>query len=213
MRGRPLSRFLFMRYGFFGGTFNPVHLGHLALANEAIESLQLDHLWWLPANPWQKDAADLMPIDDRLEMLKRAIAEQTKMSIDTRELDRHTPSYSIDTVKELAQLYPKDDRFYLIGSDQWENFHTWKNWQDIFDYVTIVVFSRNGQHNVPATEVSRFLSQHVIEVKMLTMPALDIESSQIRKMLAQQPCNYSLLKNKLPPNVLNYLQAKELRKD
>ena len=67
-----------MRFGFLGGTFKPVPVCHLALANEAVESLQLDHRWWLPANPWQKDAADLMPVDDRLEMLKRAIAAIAK---------------------------------------------------------------------------------------------------------------------------------------
>ena len=117
-----------MRLGFFGGTFNPAHLGHLALAQQALCTLKLDKLWWLPANPWQKDPQELLAKSLRIKSIEQTIVNEPRMAIDTRELSRSGLSYSIDTVKELARQYPNDERFYLIGADQWENFHTWKYW-------------------------------------------------------------------------------------
>lgn len=197
-----------MRYGFFGGTFNPVHLGHLALARQALSSLRLDHLWWLPANPWQKDSADLMPEADRLHMLELTLADETKMSVDTRELRRVGLSYSIDTVRELAQTYRSDDRFYLIGADQWENFHTWKNWQEIFSYINLVVFSRSGEFKKSSPEVSAFIEKNQIDVKFLKMPALAIESRRIRELLSDGKIKAPVLKTMLSEKVLSFLQTK-----
>ncbi len=201
-----------MRYGFFGGTFNPVHLGHLALAKQALQSLKLDHLWWLPANPWQKSASDLMPEADRLQMLQLTLADELKMSVDTRELRREGLSYSIDTVRELAQSYPADDRYYLIGADQWENFHTWKDWQEIFNYVNLVVFSRNGEFKKSNPEVSSFIEKKRIDVKFLKMPALAIESRHIRELLSKGQMNSPVLKTMLSEKVFAFLQSKAVRK-
>ena len=213
MRERtPLSRFFFMRLGFFGGTFNPVHLGHLALAETAIKLLQLDHLWWLPANPWQKNAADLMPKEKRLALLRLAIADRQSMSIDTRELDRKTVSYSIDTVRELAALYPKDQRFYLIGSDQWKNFHTWKHWKELFNYVTFVIVVRNGIWEDPDQEVTDFLQSNHIEILKMPMPAIDMDSSRIRTLLTEFNTNRDQLRAALPAAVFDYLKSKTASK-
>ena len=203
-----------MRLGFFGGTFNPVHLGHLALADAAMKALQLDHLYWLPANPWQKNAADLMPKEKRLALLRLAITDRQSMSVDTRELDRKTVSYSIDTVRELAALYPKDKRFYLIGADQWTNFHTWKDWKDIFNYMALVVFTRNNRCGHCSDEVSAYIKEQKIKVLHLPMPALDIESSRIRLLLNGNRCHQTDLKlaTLVPESVLEYLK-KERTKD
>ena len=192
-----------MRYGFFGGTFNPVHLGHLALAKQALQSLKLDHLWWLPANPWQKSASDLMPEADRLQMLELTLANEPQMSVDTRELRRTGLSYSIDTVRELAQSFCQDDRYYLIGADQWENFHTWKDWQEIFNYVRLVVFS---------PEVSGFIKKQQIVVKFLPMPALDVHSRRIRQFLSEGQLDAEELKSMLSKKVLSFLQSKAASK-
>ena len=94
----------------------------MALALQAIEFLHLDRLWWIPANPWQKNPSELIASEDRLAMLKLAVGKNEQMAVDVRELTREGLSYSIDTVKELARDFPNDQRFYLIGSDQWKNF-------------------------------------------------------------------------------------------
>lgn len=204
-----LSRFFFMRLGFFGGTFNPVHNGHLALANRAMEFLELDRLWWIPANPWQKDHSDLIASKDRIAMIKLAIDNNKKMAVDTRELDRAGLSYSIDTVKELAHDFPNDQRFYLIGSDQWKNFHTWKYWQTLFDYVTLVIVIRNGIWEEPDNEVIDFVRSNHITILKMPMPAIDIDSSRIRALLPDFSANRNILKAKLPPAVFNYLKTKQ----
>lgn len=185
----------------------------MALAKEAFRTLHLDHLWWLPANPWQKDRRDLMPSEVRIKLLRLALTDCNRMSVDTRELDRKTLSYSIDTVRELAAEYPNDDRFYLIGSDQWNNFHTWKDWQKIFDYVSLVVFNRNGQLTHPAEEVERFIEDRKISVTMLPMPALDIDSSHIRQLIAQHDWFAPFLKTALPEKVFQFLCLNEKMKD
>ena len=201
-----------MRYDFFGFTFNPVHLGHLALAKQALQSLKLDHLWWLPANPWQKSASDLMPEADRLQMLELTLANEPQMSVDTRELRRTGLSYSIDTVRELAQSFSQDDRYYLIGADQWENFHTWKDWQEIFNYVRLVVFSRNGEFRKTSPEVSGFIKKQQIDVKFLPMPALDVHSRRIRQFLSEGQLDAEELKSMLSKKVLSFLQSKAASK-
>ena len=202
-----------MRLGFFGGTFNPVHKGHLVLAQWAVEALRLNHLWWLPANPWQKEASLLINAHDRTEMIKAAIRDFPNMSVDSRELDRCALSYSIDTVKELANDYPNDDRFYLIGSDQWKNFHTWKCWQNIFNFVNLVVFTRNGQWDEPHPEVADFVLEKRIKIIKLEMPALDIDSSRIRALLFSKKASQEELLTMLPSSVLDYLKSKLNRKD
>ena len=131
-----------MRIGFFGGTFNPIHRGHLVLAQKAIDALQLDSLQWIPANPWQKNAQKILPACDRVAMIEDAIRDNPKMSVNTLEISSNQPSFSIDTLRVLAAHFPHDERFYLIGADQWENFHTWKDWDKLFDLATLVVFSR-----------------------------------------------------------------------
>lgn len=202
-----------MRLGFFGGTFNPAHLGHLALAQQALCALKLDKLWWLPANPWQKDPQELLAESLRIKSIEQTIVKEPRMAIDTRELSRSGLSYSIDTVKELARQYPNDERFYLIGADQWENFHTWKDWQSIFNFVHLVVFSRNGQRLVANEEVQAYVAQSGIDIVNLDMPALDITSSRVREILRQRPIDAAKLSSMLAPKVIDLLLAEPNSKD
>ncbi len=201
-----------MRLGFFGGTFNPVHKGHMALALQAIEFLHLDRLWWIPANPWQKNPSELIASEDRLAMLKLAVGKNEQMAVDVRELSREGLSYSIDTVKELARDFPNDQRFYLIGSDQWKNFHTWKHWKELFNYVTFVIVVRNGIWEDPDQEVTDFLQSNHIEILKMPMPAIDMDSSRIRTLLTEFNANRDQLRAALPAAVFDYLKSKTASK-
>lgn len=194
-----------MRLGFFGGTFNPVHLGHLHLAETALHALSLDHLYWLPANPWQKDPKDILPAQERATMVELAIKNIDRMSVDRLEIDNDCPSFSIDTVKTLACRYPDDERFYLMGEDQWANFHTWRHWQDIFDFVTLVVFRRENKDFKTEDAVDQFIKEHHKKVLFLDLDAVPISSSTLRAALARNGVTDLNTAQWLPADVAKYL--------
>lgn len=133
-----------------GGSFDPVHSGHVALAGYFVDLLQPDALRIIPTgSPWQKNSLQAGPAE-RCEMLGLAfkstgIAQKTRLIIDQQEIERHTATYSIDTLRNLrAELGPDTAIAFLIGADQLQKLHTWRNWQQLFDYAHICAASRPG---------------------------------------------------------------------
>ena len=103
-------------------------------------------------------------------------------------------------------------RFYLIGSDQWKNFHTWKHWKELFNYVTFVIVVRNGIWEDPDQEVTDFLQSNHIEILKMPMPAIDMDSSRIRTLLTEFNANRDQLRAALPAAVFDYLKSKTASK-
>ena len=118
-----------MKIGILGGTFNPPHLGHSALAIEAVEQLKLDKVLFVPTNiPPHKDI-DNSDISSRRDMLKIVIAGNNKFEIEDCEIKRGGTSYTIDTVRELKKKYPDDQPYLIVGSDLANDFSSWKDYQ------------------------------------------------------------------------------------
>jgi len=161
-----------MRLGIFGGTFNPIHLGHLVLAEAAREALALDRVLFIPAKqPPHKRVRDLLPGATRLRLVKLAIRDHPAFVASDIELARPGPSYSIETVRILRRQFPAAKLFLLIGEDMLEV--RWRAWDELRRLCTIAAAHRPG--SPPA-------SRH--GVKWLPMPQLAIASSDIRKRLA-----------------------------
>ncbi len=135
------------RIGLFGGSFDPPHLAHLALARLALDHLSLDRLLWLPAgNPWQKAGRALAPAADRVAMIRLLIETEPRFALDERELHRSGPSYTIDSVLELrAELATDAELFLVIGHDQFLRLPTWHRWPELAPLVTLAVAGRAGQ--------------------------------------------------------------------
>ncbi|MGF2527609.1 nicotinate-nucleotide adenylyltransferase [Ralstonia pseudosolanacearum] len=137
------------RLGLLGGTFDPPHVGHLALAELCIAQLDLDELVWIPTGmSWQK-AADITPAPLRLamtELAARAVRPgRARVRVSTMEVERSGPSYTIDTVRELRGAYgPDTSMAWLMGADQLVGLDTWHGWQDRFEYVHLCVATRPG---------------------------------------------------------------------
>ncbi|AST27731.1 nicotinate-nucleotide adenylyltransferase [Ralstonia pseudosolanacearum] len=137
------------RLGLLGGTFDPPHVGHLALAELCIAQLDLDELVWIPTGmSWQK-AADITPAPLRLamtELAARAVRPgRARVRVSTMEVERSGPSYTIDTVRELRGAYgPDTSMAWLMGADQLVGLDTWHGWQDLFEYVHLCVATRPG---------------------------------------------------------------------
>ncbi len=132
-----------MKLGFYGGTFDPVHHGHLILAREAIEQLGLARVIFIPAvqSP-HKPATMPIPPELRLEMLRAALAGEPRFEVDALELQRPPPSFTFDTMTAMRARYPRAELFYLIGEDNVRELHTWRRIDELKALVKFVVLNR-----------------------------------------------------------------------
>lgn len=173
------------RIGVFGGSFNPPHLAHLALARLARDELQLHQVRWLPAGqPWQKPAGKLAPAEHRAAMVGLLIQDEAGFIVDTREIERQGPSYTIDTVRELWAEHPGDEIVLIIGQDQYTNLDTWRDAAQLRSLVTLAVAARDGQKPAPPAAWGD-IPHHMV---VLPLPPMAISATDIRQRLAlQQP--------------------------
>lgn len=132
-----------MRIGIFGGTFNPIHLGHLRSAEEVRECQQLDRILFIPsASPPHKRGADVAPARHRLAMVRLALAGNRAFQVSSIEIDRPGHSYSVDTLDALGTANPKVRYTFILGLDAFREISTWKNYRRLFELCDIVVTSR-----------------------------------------------------------------------
>lgn len=191
------------RIGLFGGSFNPPHLGHLALARCARDHLGLDELRWLPAGaPWQKPAQGLVSGADRSAMVRALLAEEPGMQLDERELHRAGPSYTRDTVAELRAEQPGGELWLVIGQDQYANLATWRDAAQWRALVQFAVAARDGQEPRPPTGWDAGNHRRVV----LPMPEHPISATRIRQMIAAGQPVSSLV----GPEVARYIDQHRL---
>lgn len=135
-----------MRRGILGGTFDPVHNGHLRLAEAAMETLGLDGVWFLPAGqPWMRRSAPLTNREARKKMVALAIAGNPRFHLLTNELDRPGDTYTVDTLEELARDgWAPDETYFILGADALAAMHRWKNPRRILELVRLAVAPRDG---------------------------------------------------------------------
>lgn len=138
------------RVGLFGGSFDPVHLGHLILAEAALEELRLDRIVFIPAavSPFKTDRPPSASNDQRLLMLRKAISGEKRFSVDERELHRSGPSYTVDTVRELLGDYPGVRFIYLIGADNLKDLPKWHEIEELKNLVDFAVLDRGSSPEI-----------------------------------------------------------------
>jgi nicotinate-nucleotide adenylyltransferase len=134
-----------VRVGVFGGSFDPVHFGHLALAPQAAQRLQLGQVRFVPARVQPLKAAGAhATAEDRVAMLRLAVAGEPEVAVDTREVERPGPSFTVDTLREMRTEQPSDELFLLIGTDAAREFARWRAADEVARLATIVVIPRRG---------------------------------------------------------------------
>jgi len=165
-----------IRTALFGGTFNPLHNGHLAIAQSVLEQGLADEVWILitPCNPWKKDQALL---DDRLryDMVAQAVKEMDGVRASDYEFKLDKPSYTANTLRCISADYPDREFILTIGADNWVKFHNWREADFILKNYPIIVYPRQGY---PIENVSG-------NVTLLDCPLMDISSTQIRQMVRE----------------------------
>ncbi|WIT10372.1 nicotinate-nucleotide adenylyltransferase [Paucibacter sediminis] len=168
------------RIGLFGGSFDPVHLAHLALARSALRQLGLDGLRWVPAGrPWQKAQRQLSAAEHRAAMVALLLEGEPRFELDRSELDRDGPSYTIDTVRAWLASEPGITPVLILGQDQYARLPTWHQWRELLGLVELAVAARAGQEIRAAAEVE--LVAH--RMQRLDMPAMDISSTLVREQV------------------------------
>lgn len=186
------------RIGLLGGSFDPVHLAHLALARAAAAKLRLDSVQLIPAaNPWQR-APLRASAGHRLRMIELAIDGQPQLAVNPVELERSGPTYTIDTVRAL----PADAHYvWLLGTDQLANFCTWRQWQAIAGHVDLAVAARPGAPLAAPAELASWLAAHRRRLIRLPFSPMAISASDIRGRLARGASTAGLL----PATVARYI--------
>lgn len=207
-----------------GGSFDPVHLGHVALAAEFTRLLQPDALRVIPARPWQKSALQATDAQ-RLAMLELAFAESTvPVEIDTQELDRDGATYTVDTLRLLrAELGDDASLVFLIGADQLQRLDTWRDWRALFELANLGVAARPGfslaDAALPPAVVQELAPRRASPEQLRATPrglvhvadtlAVDVSATEIRSALLAGSEANSLL----PSRVLDYIQQHHLYKN
>jgi len=209
--------------GILGGTFNPIHFGHLRIAEELTENLQLDQVRFIPsANPPHKPSPKVSA-SKRAQMVALAIQDNPKFILDEIELKRHGASYTIDTLTSLRESMGQATSLQLImGSDAFMQFDTWHRWQDILHYCHVVLIQRpatsSTQNPALSNVLAQLLNDHYSEepatlqetpngfIHMQSVTALSISSTDIRQRLKQNQSIRYLTSN----SVIDYIQGHSL---
>ena len=166
-----------MNIGLFFGSFNPVHVGHLIIANHILNKEIIDRLWFVvsPQNPL-KEKKTLLKDYDRLYLVKIATEDDQRIKVSDIEFHLPQPSYTIDTLTYLTEKYPNEKFSIIMGSDSFQNLDRWKNFQTLIKQYEIIVYRRTG------FDVSNDLNA---KIRILDAPFLDISATEIRRLIIE----------------------------
>ena len=203
------------RIGLLGGTFDPIHQGHIALANFVIQALSLDELQLIPNHVPPHKHGTQVAAHHRLHMAELAATANPKISVNDIELSHAKPSYSIHTLAQLRKSHPHDALFFIMGMDSFCQLSTWHRWQELQLHCHLVVCQREGD-TLPSTgPEAEWLKRHAAvsnsqalwgEIFCLNNPNWPISSSQIRQSLGQIPADTL----ELDATVYQYIQQHQL---
>jgi nicotinate-nucleotide adenylyltransferase len=172
------------RLGIFGGTFDPLHMGHLAVAQDVLETLELDRVLFVPAGiPPHKPGEDMTPGSFRLRMIRAAIEDDPRFEALELELRREGPSWTVDTVRELRERWSDAELFLIMGTDQWAGFGGWREPREIARLANLVVMSREGEN--PRALDPGFTDGEAPAFTEVPVVRFDVSSSGIRRRIRE----------------------------
>jgi nicotinate-nucleotide adenylyltransferase len=176
-----------MRAGLFGGTFDPIHLGHLSVARSIQTTLKLDKVIFVPAgHPWMKAGTPVLPVKDRVAMVRLAVARRKAFELSTIEADRPGPSYAVDTMDTLRrQLGTGSGLFFLLGSDALMDIAKWKEPQRLIQLCQLVAFGRPGCQLLRMEALEAAVPGVSKRVIFVEVPQVDIRATDIRRRVAE----------------------------
>lgn len=174
--------------GIIGGTFNPIHLGHLILAENAYDKLKLDKVIFMPTGKsYLKDPSQILDAGDRIELIREAIKDNDHFELSDYETVKTGNTYTSETLSELNLLYPDEEFYFITGEDSIYNIETWRDPQVIFENCTLVVAPRDHEPDDKLISIKDHLTKKFgAKIVLLDAPDIDISSSMIRKRIEEK---------------------------
>lgn len=198
-----------MKIGIMGGTFNPIHIGHLLLAQFAYEEFSLKEIWFLPnGNPPHKQTEEgKKAMEHRIEMVRQAINNVPYFRLCMHEATTVGHSYTYRTLNELKQLYPENEFFFIVGADSLFSIEQWMCFHKIFSNCTLLAAVRDDKDTKDVTQQIQYLKdKYHAKIALLQAPLLEISSTTIRKRAA----NNLSISYMVPETVAAYINQNEL---
>jgi len=203
----PSNRLSPMKIGVYSGSFNPVHVGHIALCDYLVRQGVVDQVWLIrsPLNPLKVSAAQtLAPDEDRARMLKIAVRGHKGLRVSTIEDDLPKPNYSINTFHALEAQFPQHEFHLIIGADNWLVFDKWRAYDEFLTRYHLIVYPRPG-YEMGEEEKLRLGQEAIRNVRFVDAPLYDISSTEIRASIAE-----GRTPSMLNPRVLSYIEQHSL---
>lgn len=199
-----------MKIGIIGGTFDPIHFGHLILAERIRLAQNLDRVIFLPTgNSVHKRYLKVSDSKDRFKMCQLAIEDNPYFEISDIEYKREGYTYTYDTILELEKIYPNDDIYFIIGSDILFSIGKWKNVDEVFKKIKFLLALRSDYDKNIDEKISYFQDEKSAEIILKKIPLVDISSSEIRELVK----NNKSIKYLVPKCIEDYIREKELYKE
>lgn len=200
-----------MKIGIMGGTFDPIHIGHLLLGEFAYENFHLDEIWFLPnGNPPHKTTDESgVSLDDRIEMVKLATDDVPYFRMNLYEASSKKHSYTYSTMRALREMYPEHEFFFILGADSLFSIEQWKNFREIFPSCTILAAMRDDKDTESMQAQIRYLNEkYGADIRLLQAPLVEISSTTIRRR-AEKGLSIRYM---VPDIVSEYIQSNALYK-
>lgn len=198
-----------LRIGVFGGTFNPVHIGHLILAQEVLDKFKLDRIIFIPSKnpPHKTNKNEISSPMDRYNMVKKAIESNHNFFISDIEIKRDGLTYSYDTLLELKEIYDENTKIYFIlGYDAFKWIDSWKNVKEVFELTSFIVVNREIECDEMNNEIRDKVEKYGGEVYSAIIPNIEVSSTEIRRRIKEG----ETIKYLVPSQVEEYIRINNL---
>ena len=199
-----------MKIGIMGGTFDPIHNGHLMLGQAAYETFHLDQIWFMPnGHPPHKDRTTIeSDVDDRIEMVRLAIGGKEEFRLELYEACREEVSYSYSTLEFFNKIYPEDEFYFIIGADSLFAIETWRSPERLFATCTILAAFRGDKNSraIMNGKIRRLRRKYDADIRLLDTPVMDVSSHELRRWIREGKDVSALL----PKTVEAYIDEHQL---
>ncbi|MEE1228260.1 MAG: nicotinate-nucleotide adenylyltransferase [Lachnospiraceae bacterium] len=197
------------KVGIMGGTFNPIHFGHLLLAETAYHQFNLDTVMIMPTkNPYYKKMGNSVTEQDRVNMVTSAIADNDHFILSKEELNRDGTTYTVDTLEALTASNPDTDYYFIMGEDSLYHIESWRNPERILELAVILVAARGGTSGSLMSQIEYIEDKFDGDIRLLEAPFLEISSNDIRRRVREEDS----IRYMLPKSVIDYIYEKGLYK-
>ena len=196
------------KVGIMGGTFDPIHYGHLILAQNALDTFSLDEILFVPSGtPWLKESTKVLSKNKRVSMTGMAIEDNPDFALSTIEIDREGNSYSYETVEELKRMQPQTDFYFIMGADSLLEIARWKHPDRLMTECTLLVAVRDDCDREGLEKQIIYLTdKYQADIKILPANRIDISSTKIRRMIREGKS----VRYMLPDQVIRFIQKNHL---